>query len=404
MRVFILTFLLFLTFLTPAFAVEDYICAMHPHIHGKKGDHCPICGMELVPASSVGEPENSSTEMLNISPAYSQALGVRTAKATHADFGKAIHSYGRIVPSTRREYQISLRKGGWIRELRTSAVGDKVKKGDVLFTFYSPDLIAIETEYITGLRTGFKPAATESRLRLFGMDELAIEAFKKQGGVIEDVPFHAPADGVVTVLNARKGAFIEEGSVILTIQDFSEVWVEAQVLLKDLPFLAIGTPATVTIAQTGEKTPATIDYIFPTADSDTREGMVRLILDNSDGAFKTDAPVSVMFSAGSKPRLAVPEEAVLYSGMGAYVMEDVGGGNFRPVMVKTGITSSGLTEIVSGLSEGQSVVTSGQFMIDAESNLRGGGMANMPGMDMQDMPKPDNKGMGGMDMGHDHGK
>lgn len=402
MRIFILAFLLFLTCLTPAFAAEDYICAMHPHIHGEKGDHCPICGMELVPASSVGGTENS-TDTLNISPAYTQALGVRTAKATHADFGKAIHSYGRIVPSTRREYQISLRKGGWIRDLKASAVGDKVKKGDVLFTLYSPDLIAIETEYITGLRTGFKPAATESRLRLFGMDELAIEAFKKQGGIIEDVPFHAPTDGVVTILNARKGAFMEEGSIILTTQDFSEVWVEAQVLLKDLPFLAIGTPATVTVAQTGEKTSAAIDYIFPTADSDTREGMVRLILDNSGGTFKTDAPVSVMFSAGSKPRLAVPEEAVLYSGMGAYVMEAIEEGNFRPVMVKTGITSNGLTEITSGLSDGQSIVTSGQFMIDAESNLRGG-MANMPGMDMKDSSAPENKNMGGMDMGHGHGK
>lgn len=402
MRVFILALMLFLTFLTPAFAAEDYICAMHPHIHGQKGDHCPICGMELVPASSVGGPENS-TDALNISPAYSQALGVRTAKVSQNAFGHAIHSYGRIVPSTRREYQISLRKGGWIRELKASAVGDKVKKGDVLFTLYSPDLIAIETEYITGLRTGFKPAATESRLRLFGMDDLAIEAFKKKNEIIEDVPFHAPADGVVTVLNARKGAFMEEASVILTIQDFSEVWIEAQVLLKDLPFLAVGTPATLTVAQTGEMASAVVDYIFPTADSDSREGMVRLILDNSGGAYKTGTPVSVTFLADSKPRLAVPEESVLYSGMGAYVMEVVGNGNFRPVMVKTGITSNGLTEITSGLSDGQSVVTSGQFMIDAESNLRGG-MANMPGMDMIETPAPEKKDMGGMDMGHDHGK
>lgn len=402
MRVFILALLLFLTFLTPAFAVEDYICAMHPHIHGKKGGHCPICGMELVPASNVGEPENA-TGSINISPAYSQALGVRTAKVAHHDFGQAIHSYGRIVPSTRSEYQVSLRKSGWIRALNTSAVGDKVKKGDVLFTFYSPDLIANQVEYLSGIKGGFKPAATESRLRLYGMDEQAIELLKKKGEVIEDVPFHAPTDGVITVLNARKGAFMDEGVVILTIQDFSQVWVEAQILLKDLPFLTTGMSATVTAAQTGEKFTSTIDYIFPTADPDSREGMVRLILNNSGGTLKIDAPVSVMFSAGSKPRLAVPEEAVLYSGKGAYVMEDTGKGNFRPVMVKTGITSNGLTEIVSGLADGQSVVISGQFMIDAESNLRGG-MANMPDMDMKDNPVPDGKSMDGMDMGHDHGK
>lgn len=403
MRVFILALLLFLTFLTPAFAVEDYICAMHPHIHGKKGNHCPICGMELVPATNVSEPENTPKDAINISPAYSQALGVRTAKATHHDFGQAIHSYGRIVPSTRSEYQVSLRKSGWIRELNASAVGDKVKKGDVLFTFYSPELIAIQVEYLSGIKGGFKPAATESRLRLYGMDEQAIELLKREGSVIEDVPFHAPTDGVVTVLNARKGAFMDEGVVILTTQDYSQVWVEAQVLLKDLPFLTTGMPATVTLAQSGKIFTSTIDYIFPTADPDSREGRARLVLDNSGGALKIDAPVSVMFSAESKQRLAIPEEAVLYSGMGAYVMEDVGKGNFRPIMVKTGITSNGLTEITSGLSVGQSVVTSGQFMIDAESSLRGG-MANMPGMDMKDSPVPQNKDMDGMDMEQSHGK
>ena len=409
MRVFFIVAFLLISFMTPALAAEDYICAMHPHIHGKMGDHCPICGMALVPASSEKEKNMSlPAGSVSISPAYLQALGVRTDKVTYHDFGKAVHSFGRIVPNTRSEYQLSLRKGGWIRDLKTSAIGDAVKKGDVLFTFYSPELIAIEVEYISGLKSGFKPAATELRLRLFGMDDQAIALFKTRGEVIEDVPFHAPADGVVTALNVRKGGYVAEGNVILTLQDFSQVWVEAHIPVKDLPFLALGTPAQVVMPQTGEKYSATIDYIYPMADPDSREGMARLVLDNASGKLKTDIPVDVMFTTDGKSRLAVPEEAVMLSGLGAYIIEDLGGGSFRPIMVKTGITSDGLTEIVSGLAEGQYVVTSGQFMLDAESNLRGG-MANMPGMDMKDMPTPASKGMNGMDMkdmdmGPSHGK
>jgi membrane fusion protein, copper/silver efflux system len=380
MRVLILA-ILFLTFLSPAFANEDYICPMHPHVHGSKGEYCPICGMELVPASpQETPPQNVPAEAINISPAYMQALGVKSEKAVRRDFGKTVHSFGRIVPSTRDEYQVSLRKGGWIRDLKTSAVGDTVKKGDVLFTFYSPELIAIQLEYLAGLKSGFRAATTDQRLRLFGMDEQAIEWFKKQNSIMEDVPFHAPADGVVTVLNARKGAYVAEGSVLLTLQDYSKVWGDVHILLKDMQFISVGTPAKVTVAQTGESVSTVIDYIHPVTDPDNLEAMARLVLDNSAGNLKTGAPVDVVFTGKPQSRLAVPEEAVLYSGMGAYVVEDLSNGNFHPVMVKTGISSDGLTEITSGLSEGQYVVTSGQFMLDAESHLRGG----MTNMDMKD--------------------
>lgn len=381
MRVLILV-ILFLGFLSPAFANEDYICPMHPHVHGKKGDHCPICGMALVPAAPEKQEDKTLPQgAIRITPDYMQALGVKSEKITRRDFGTDIHSYGRIIPMTRGEYQVSVRKGGWIRDLRASAVGDAVKKGDILFTLYSPDIISVETEYLTGLKTGFRPGASEERLRLFGMDEQAIARFKSQGTVMEDVPFQAPADGVVAALNTRKGGYVTEGSTVLTIQDYSKIWVEAHVQMKDLPLLKAGTPAVVTVAQDNQKYDATVDYIYPTADPDSREGMVRLVLDNAAGRLKTDQLANVTFSAGSASRLAAPEQAILRSGMGSYVFEDLGNGRFLPVMVQTGVTSGGLTEITSGLSEDQYVVTSAQFMLDAESNLQGG-MANMSGMDM----------------------
>ena len=399
---------------------QVYICPMHPHIHGKKGDKCPLCGMDLVPQS---QPEPSSAPKeegkrkvlywydpmvpdkkfdkpgkspymdmdlvpfyedeakdgksgaLSIEPAYQQALGVKTAPAQMQEFGKSIHAFGSIVPSTRGEHTVALRTGGWISNLKTNAVGDVVKKGDLLFTFYSPNLIAAQVDFLAGRRGASVIGAPDQRLRLYGMDEKAIAELKTKGGFPRETPFYAPADGTVTALNVREGSYVdsEDGdNTVLTLQDFSQVWVEAHVPVKDLSFLSSGTPAKIEVDETGETLNAVTDYIYPMTDMESRKGMVRLVLDNPEGTLKTGTLVNVMFDAGSQPRLAVPVEAVLYGKDGGHIIEALGDGYFQPVAVQTGITANGLTEIASGLKEGQTVVTSGQFMIDAESSLRGG--------------------------------
>ncbi|MBI2234450.1 MAG: efflux RND transporter periplasmic adaptor subunit [Micavibrio aeruginosavorus] len=370
-------------------AVEDtYICPMHPHIHGKKGDHCPICGMELVPQASMvpppaptpveSKPEPQSTESaIHITPVYRQALGVRTAPVRMQEFGRSIHAIGTITPSTRHEHAISVRTAGWIAELRTDAVGDTVKKGELLFTFYSPDLLSAQADYMVGKQGGKVVGNADQRLRLYGMDEKAIAELKEKGRFLEQTPFYAPVDGTVTSLNVRKGSYVGEGdNPVLTLQDFSQVWVDVRIPLKDLQFLTAGTPATVTLDETGETFKASTDYIYPMADMESRKGQARLVLDNPDGKLKTGSIVNVVFDAESQNRLAVPAESVLYGKDGGHVFMDSGNGYFQSVPVKTGITANGLTEIISGLTEGQPVVTSGQFMIDAESSLSGG-MAGM---------------------------
>jgi Cu(I)/Ag(I) efflux system membrane fusion protein len=328
-----------------------------------------------------------------VSPQYMQALGVKTAPAAEHDFGQDIAAYGSIAPSTRNEYKISMQTKGWVRALPVSAMGDHVKKGQLLFTYYSPDLMSAQADYLSARRAGFKPALSEDRLRVFGMDDAAIALLQKQGRMLSETPFHAPADGIVTALPARKGSFVAEGGMVMTVQDFSTVWVNAHVPLKDLPFISKGTPATVTLAESGEHFIATVDEIFPNTDAQSRDGIVRLVAPNPDGALKTGSPVDVVFHADSAERLAVPEGAVLYDAMGAYVIASEGGGKFHAVMVMTGVTSGGMTEITDGLDKGDEVVISGQFMIDAESNLQGGmaGMS-MPGMDMS------GGDMSGMDM------
>ena len=382
---------------------QVYICPMHPHITGEEGDNCPICGMHLVPKNDGAESheghEDKPEGAFLIDPSYIQTLGVKTSSVSHHEFGRNIRAFGSVAPSTRLEYAIDVRTKGWIVDLAVDALGDTVKKGDLLFTYYSPDLMNAQSDFLIGSRVG---NATQ-RLRLYGMDDKAIAELKERGKFFEETPFYAPEGGTVTMLNVRKGGHVNEGGSVLKLQDFSSVWVNADVPIRDVQFLERGAPATVTVPETGKTYKTTIDFIHPVNDPKSRTVPVRLVLDNLEGALKPDTYVDVTFDANSKSRLAVPSEAVLYGKMGAYVIEDLGDGYFRPVTVGTGITAEGLTEITQGLSHGQTIVQSGQFMLDAESNLKGG-MAAMGhdhgGGDMKDMQPEQNAKEEGL--GHVH--
>jgi Cu(I)/Ag(I) efflux system membrane fusion protein len=382
MRIILLTVMFLLCLPIPAVQAEDaktYICPMHPHIHGQKGESCPVCGMFLVPQESESatetEKEDKSAEpegAVKISPTYRQALGVKTETVGRHEFGKRIDAHGHIAPSTRDQHVIAVRTSGWITALEKDAVGDTVKKGDLLFSFYSPDLMSAQADYLVGRRTGRPIGDTEGRLRLYGMDNQAIKALQKSGRAMEKTPFHAPADGVLSALPMRQGSFAKEGETVLVLQDYQKLWVMAHVPLRDAQMLHENAKAVVMIDETGERFSAAIETVLPATDPLRRTAMVRLLLDNTDGRLKTDTLVHVMFEADSKMRLAVPAAAVLYGKDTAYVIEDMGEGYFRPVRVQTGMTAKGLTEITSGLHEGQKLVVTGQFMIDAESTLRGG--------------------------------
>lgn len=380
MRVFMILLLL-QAFTSPVIAAEKdghkILYWYDPMVPGQKFDKpgkSPYMDMDLVPfyADQAGGGENT----IPVDSSYQQALGVKTAPVQVQEFGKSIHAFGTITPETRREYSVAVRTGGWITGLKTDAVGDTVKKGDLLFTFYSPDLLSAQADYLVGQRGGRVVGAPDQRLRLYGMDDKAIAELKAKGRFLEQTPFYAPADGTVTQLKVRKGAYIDPqadgNTTVLMLQDFNQVWIEAHVPIKDLQFLSAGTPAMVTVDETGHSFKAVADFIYPMTDMESRKGRVRLVVDNPEGRLKTGSFVNVMFEAGGQKRLAVPAEAVLYDKEGGHVIEDLGKGTFQPVKVETGITSNGLTEIASGLKAGQSVVTSGQFMIDAESNLRGG--------------------------------
>jgi Cu(I)/Ag(I) efflux system membrane fusion protein len=389
---------------TKAKQSDVYVCPMHPHIHGKEGDNCPICGMSLVPAQAdpmmddmdMGEADDSPS--YRISKAMVQNIGVQTSTVELKNFGGDVRAYGRVVPSSRVESKISLRVEGWVEDLATSAIGDVVKKGDRLFNLNSPQLISAQTDYLTARSLGNKDIAKAAlqRLKQLGVGLKALKLIKKQKSALLAVPFYAPTSGVISDLNVRNGDYIKVAAPLLSIQDLSTVWVEANVPERDLITLKQGDPVNISLPDVGEKRVGQVAYIQPTVDPETRTGEVRIELENKDGTLKPDSFVDVTFSAQHQKRLAIPQEAILRGSMGAYVLHYLGDGRFKPVMVKTGVKSKDFVEVKDGLERGQEIVTSGQFLLDAEANLKSG-MGSMAGHDHEDMqPAKKQDDMGGM--------
>jgi Cu(I)/Ag(I) efflux system membrane fusion protein len=370
---------------TPLLAKSEikYTCPMHPHYISDEMGQCPICGMDLVTIELGNEEPDHEHQtdghdanmraVVTIDPETIQNIGVRVEKASLSLFGDNVRSYGLVTENVRKSHVISGRVSGWIEDLKITAIGDKVKKGDLLFTLYSPDLISAQQDYIASIATGIKGRINSSakRLQSLGVGTKAIEQIKSDRKKLEYLPFYAEVDGIISHLMVNQGSYIKPGMQIATIQDYSSVWIDVSVAEKDLQFLQEGSKATASFPNLGDfKRTALIDYIYPTINPDSRTGKVRLVLENKNGSLRPGAYADVNFETNIDKRLSIPSEAILKSSEGDFVVIAKGEGKFQPQKVQTGISNKGQTEIIHGLKEGEAVVVSSQFLIDSESSLR----------------------------------
>ena len=371
-------------FVTTASAAETrdesstkWTCPMHPHYIADEFGSCPICGMDLVkletPGEAQGETSAESRSAITIAPETIQNMGVRIAKAENSSFGRVIRSFGRVAENERKQSELTARTEGWIEDLRIRAVGDQVKKGDLLFTIYAPEFIITQRDYIASRkgRDRSRINSIKTRLRAFGMQDRTIKELAKRGSAFEFVPFYAEQDGTVAVTELRPGSYVKRGTMMTRIQDYTQVWLMVSVPEKDLSFINVGTPAKVTFPNIpGRELFSRVEYVYPTVDPKTRTGQVRLVVENPDGQLRPGAYADVAFEVGTQQRLAVPTEAILKSGRGRYVIASLGKGRFEPRSVKVGLTSGRWSEVSGEIKSGDDIVVSGQFLIDSESALR----------------------------------
>ncbi len=342
---------------------ERWTCPMHPHYVADEFGTCPICGMDLVAVEA-----DSAEGAVSVSPEVIQTMGVVTAPAAVSDFGRIVRAYGTVTTNERTEAVVASRVTGWIEDLAVAAEGDSVEEGQLLYRLYSPDITAALADYRAA--GGARRESARARLRSLGVQDQAIATQAQSSS--EGVPVFAEADGIVAELSVREGAYLRPGDPIMVLQDLSTIWVSAAIEPRDLPFVEAGTPAIVTVTELTGPIETVVDYVHPSVDAVTRTGEARLVLDNADGRLVPGAYADVALSVNAAPRLAVPTEAILRDGHGAHVVLALGEGRFAPRGVRTGVSALGLTEVTAGLSAGEEVVVSGQFLLDSEASLTEG--------------------------------
>ena len=363
----VLTVLLALGAASGAQETERWTCPMHPHYVADAFGTCPICGMNLVPVAGERAGEGEGAGGVSVDPETIQTMGVITVPARIAEFGRVVRAYGRVTANERTERVVASRVTGWIEDLSVTAEGDRVAAGQLLYRLTSPEVTAALADFRAA--RGARRQSARARLRSLGVQDRGIDALTEGS---DTVPVFAEADGIVATLSVREGAYLRPGDPIMVIQDLSTVWVVAAIEPGDLPDIAPGTPAAVTVSERAAPIETVVDYVHPSVDERTRTGRARLVLDNEDGRLVPGAYADVALRVDAAPRLAVPSEAVLRDGRGARVVVALGEGRFAPRAVRIGVSALGLTEITDGLSAGEPVVASGQFLLDSEASLREG--------------------------------
>lgn len=402
-------------------AEQLYTCGMHPQIIKDAPGNCPICGMKLTPvrANSAKPAANASGERvvkyykstmipgevkpgpgkdsmgmdmvpvydgedvsgentIQIDAATTQRMNLKTALVGRGPVRREIRAVGAVAYDESGLRDITLKYEGWIERLHVNATWATVEAGAPLFEIYSPELYNAQLNYVTALRTrGDKDdplvRAALARLELFDVPVDLIEELKKSGEVRRTLVYRAPVGGVVVEKMAVEGQMMKAGERIYRLADLSTVWVNAQIYEKDVPFVREGQLVSVRSSYgQSDVMEGKIGLLLPQVDERTRTAAARVVLPNPAGALRPGMFVDVnLTSQIADSAVLVPDIAVLRSGERNTVFVALEGGFFEPREVKIGARSQGgFYEVLSGVDAGERVVTSGQFMLDSESQLR----------------------------------
>jgi Cu(I)/Ag(I) efflux system membrane fusion protein len=389
-----------------------WVDPMHPAYKSDKPGVAPDCGMTLEPVYADGGAaiapvhtnDISTMEVgsVQITPEKQQLIGVKYEQVQFGGGSRTIRAVGKVAIDETRIGHVHTKLEGWIDKVFVDFTGDLVKKGQPLLTIYSPDMLASQRELLlaakaktimrdSALPSGFDQSesllqATRRRLELWDLSEAQIDQVLKTGEPIKNITVYSPMTGYITDRKAFPQLKVMPDTDLYTIVDLSHVWIMADVFEYEAANIHLGQAARVTIQALPRKVfNARIDYLQPQVDPMTRTLKVRLNMDNPGVLLKPEMYADVEFIVNIPAKLTVPADAVLNAGDRKTVFIDRGNGYFEPRQVKTGESEGDRIQILSGLSGGERVVTSGNFLIDSESQMKAaasgmGGMAGMPGM------------------------
>lgn len=363
--------------------ISHWTCPMHPSVRQPGPGQCPICGMELV---AVTRAQAGSGEVV-IEADRQQLLGVRIGTVELRPVSAEVRAVGRVAFDETRLEDVTVKYGGYIGRLHVEQTGQAVKRGQTLFTLYSPELYAAQQEYLAALasqkaarqtsvpdRADYLAAAARQKLRLWDLSDAQIRRIEETGEAIREIAVPSPASGYVVEKDVVEGASVMPGMRIFRLAGLDRVWVEAEVYESELPRVRTGQSAVVTLPYLpGEEFRGRVSLILPALNPESRTGRVRIEIANRNARLKPEMYADVLLRTTGNEVPMVPESAVIYTGPRQLVFVDLGEGRFRQREVRLGAKHGDAFEVLSGLQPGDRVVTSGNFLIDAEARLRSGG-------------------------------
>ena len=357
-------------------------------------------GMEMVPfevteAGAMPPGRVPGRSSVKVSAAEQELMGLTFGVVEKRPLERIVRTSALIVPDEKRLYRVTTKVGGWVDQLFVSVTGQEVKKGDPLLTIYSPELVSAEQGFLTALTTEKKLAdsrdadaasggkallgAARRRLELWDISDGQIERLARTGQVEKDLTLHSPADGWVAEKSVLAGQKILPGDSLLVVADLTKIWGDADIYESDLPYIKAGMPIEVTLPYwPGKVFKGQVTFLDPYLDPATRTLKARLEIDNPELLLKPQMYANARLAYQLTEELAVPDTAVLQTGEHTYAFRDGGNGRLIPVEIKIGVRSGGYYQVVSGLNEGDRVVTSADFLIDSESSMKAA-MAAMAG-------------------------
>lgn len=371
----------------------------------RNGDHAGHEGASTPPAQNK-PPAASEMQMapgaVMVSPERQQLIGLKTGLVEYRSIERTIRTVGVVEFDERRLADVNIKIEGWIESLLVNFTGEPVKKGQPLLTIYSPDLVSTQAEYLQALRArqtlsksrfadiaaGAETLvnASKRRLQYWDISDEEIADLERTGIPRKSTTIYSPITGIVIEKMAVRGKKVMPGESLYKVADLSTVWIQGEIYEYEVPLVRLGQAASVTLASyPGEIFRGKVSYIYPVLTEKTRTVKVRFEFPNTkDGKLKPQMYANVELKIPFGKRLVVPDEALLDSGTRQLVFIDKGQGTFEPRDVKVGARADGYTEILAGLSAGERVVTSANFLIDSESQLKTavGGMGGMSGMEM----------------------
>lgn len=347
-----------------------WVAPMDPNYRRDKPGKSPM-GMELVP---VYADQNGDKNAVKISATVENNLGVKATVVKEIPLSRVISTVGYVTADENNIEHIHTYADGWIKVLNVKTTGEEVKKGQLLLELFSPTLVNAQEELLLAIKYNNAAliSAGKKKLKTLGLNDSQIEELAKSKKVQQNVKIFATQGGIVSHLNVREGMFVKPNTDIMTIEDLSHIWMIAEVFERQASWVKAGQMAYATLAyMPGKSWQGKVDYVYPELDQKTHTLRVRLSFPNPDLTIKPEMYVNVKILSNTIPNaIAIPRSALIRTGEGNRVILALGDGKYKAQPVEIGIESGDYYQVLSGVKPGEKVVTSAQFLIDSESNLK----------------------------------